>query len=76
MTWRLVAIAPAQNSRATRTSRPCGASGRCSPPGSPRTPIARVLPCVREESEHLVPVCADLVAELLHERERITRATE
>ncbi|MFI8906694.1 hypothetical protein ACIGV8_14275 [Streptomyces albidoflavus] len=38
--------------------------------------IARVLPCVREEGEQLVPVCADLVAELRHERERITRAVD
>ncbi|MFF8563743.1 MerR family transcriptional regulator [Streptomyces albidoflavus] len=38
--------------------------------------IARVLPCVREEGEQLVPVCSDLVAELRQERERITRAIE
>ncbi|MEU3828013.1 MerR family transcriptional regulator [Streptomyces sp. SID486] len=36
--------------------------------------IARVLPCVREEGERLVPVCQDLVAQLRRERERITRA--
>ncbi|WP_369393208.1 MerR family transcriptional regulator [Streptomyces sp. CG1] len=36
--------------------------------------IAKVLPCVREEEERLVPVCPDLVAELRRERERITRA--
>ncbi|TWV32040.1 MerR family transcriptional regulator [Streptomyces misionensis] len=38
--------------------------------------IARVLPCVRDEGERLVPVCADLVAELRRERERITRAID
>ncbi|MGV9655753.1 MerR family transcriptional regulator [Streptomyces koyangensis] len=38
--------------------------------------IARVLPCVGEEGEQLVPVCADLAAELRHERERITRAID
>ncbi|MFF8991200.1 MerR family transcriptional regulator [Streptomyces sp. NPDC014983] len=38
--------------------------------------IARVLPCVREEDERLVPVCPDLVAELRRERERISRAID
>ncbi|WP_129289251.1 MerR family transcriptional regulator [Streptomyces sp. N1] len=38
--------------------------------------IARVLPCVREEGERLVPVCSSLVAELRRERERITRAID
>ncbi|MGW5349881.1 MerR family transcriptional regulator [Streptomyces sp. NPDC004031] len=38
--------------------------------------IARVLPCVREEGEALVPVCSDLVAELRRERERITAAID
>ncbi|MGW8758540.1 MerR family transcriptional regulator [Streptomyces albidoflavus] len=38
--------------------------------------IARVLPCVREEGEQLVPVCSALVAELRRERERITRAID
>ncbi|MET9171463.1 MerR family transcriptional regulator [Streptomyces misionensis] len=38
--------------------------------------IARVLPCVRDEGERLVPVCADLVAELRRERERITRVID
>ncbi|MFD7136497.1 MerR family transcriptional regulator [Streptomyces sp. NPDC059894] len=38
--------------------------------------IAKVLPCVREEGERLVPVCSDLVAELRRERERITRAID
>ncbi|GLX49298.1 MerR family transcriptional regulator [Streptomyces hygroscopicus subsp. hygroscopicus] len=38
--------------------------------------IARVLPCVREEGERLVPVCPDLVAELRRERERISRAID
>ncbi|MFE7671783.1 MerR family transcriptional regulator [Streptomyces albidoflavus] len=38
--------------------------------------IARVLPCVREEGERLVPVCSGLVAELRQERERITRTID
>ncbi|MGW4890307.1 MerR family transcriptional regulator [Streptomyces murinus] len=38
--------------------------------------IAKVLPCVREEGERLVPVCADLVAGLRGERERISRAID
>ncbi|QHC27784.1 MerR family transcriptional regulator [Streptomyces sp. HF10] len=38
--------------------------------------IAKVLPCVREEGERLVPVCADLVAGLRKERERISRAID
>ncbi|MEU6467402.1 MerR family transcriptional regulator [Streptomyces sp. NPDC046976] len=38
--------------------------------------IAKVLPCVREEGERLVPVCADLVAGLREERERISRAID
>jgi DNA-binding transcriptional MerR regulator len=38
--------------------------------------IAKVLPCVTEENEQLVPVCSDLVAELRQERERITRAID
>ncbi|MER6332952.1 MerR family transcriptional regulator [Streptomyces sp. NPDC001034] len=38
--------------------------------------IARVLPCVREEDDRLVPVCPDLVAELRRERERISRAID
>ena len=38
--------------------------------------IARVLPCVREEDERLVPVCSDLIAQLRRERERITRAID
>ncbi|MGM0344546.1 MerR family transcriptional regulator [Streptomyces sp. Adlamb9] len=38
--------------------------------------IAKVLPCVREEGERLVPVCADLVAGLRGEWERISRAID
>ncbi|MDT0570866.1 MerR family transcriptional regulator [Streptomyces sp. DSM 3412] len=38
--------------------------------------IARVLPCVREEDERLVPVCSDLIAQLRQERERITRSID
>ncbi|MEU6094330.1 MerR family transcriptional regulator [Streptomyces sp. NPDC047079] len=38
--------------------------------------IAKVLPCVREQDERLVPVCSDLVAELRRERERITRSID
>lgn len=38
--------------------------------------IARVLPCVRDEGDRLMPVCSDLVAELRRERERITRAID
>ncbi|MEU3028483.1 MerR family transcriptional regulator [Streptomyces incarnatus] len=38
--------------------------------------IAKVLPCVREEGERLAPVCADLVAGLRKERERISRAID
>ncbi|MFH8342499.1 MerR family transcriptional regulator [Streptomyces sp. AM6-12] len=38
--------------------------------------IARVLPCVRDEGERLVPVCPELVAGLRQERERISRAID
>lgn len=38
--------------------------------------IAKVLPCVREEGERLVPVCSDLITRLRRERERITRAID
>jgi DNA-binding transcriptional MerR regulator len=36
--------------------------------------IATVLPCLRDDGEHLVPTCSDLLADLTKERERITRA--
>jgi DNA-binding transcriptional MerR regulator len=38
--------------------------------------IAKVLPCVRDEDQRLVPVCSDLVAELRRERDRMTRAID
>ncbi|MFF4053922.1 MerR family transcriptional regulator [Streptomyces chartreusis] len=38
--------------------------------------IAQVLPCVRDEGERPVPVCADLITQLRRERERITRAID
>lgn len=38
------------------------------------TAIATVLPCLRDEGEHLVPTCPDLLADLARERERITQA--
>jgi DNA-binding transcriptional MerR regulator len=36
--------------------------------------IATVLPCLRDEEEHLVPTCPDLLADLARERDRITQA--
>lgn len=36
--------------------------------------IATILPCLRDEDERLVPTCSDLLADLLKERERITKA--
>lgn len=36
--------------------------------------IATVLPCLRDDSQHLVPTCSDLVTELCQERDRITAA--
>ncbi|GGS55222.1 MerR family transcriptional regulator [Streptomyces cinerochromogenes] len=42
--------------------------------GLPTALIARVLPCVRDDSTTLAPVCSDLVADLRRERERITCA--
>lgn len=42
--------------------------------GLPTATIAQVLPCVRDDGANLAPVCSDLVAELLRERDRITHA--
>ncbi|MDI2131100.1 MerR family transcriptional regulator [Yinghuangia seranimata] len=36
--------------------------------------IATILPCLRDEADRLVPTCSDLLADLLKERERITKA--
>ncbi|WBB63070.1 MerR family transcriptional regulator [Streptomyces sp. WMMC500] len=36
--------------------------------------IATILPCLREEEERLVPTCANLLADLLSERKRISQA--
>ncbi|RSN61934.1 MerR family transcriptional regulator [Actinomadura sp. WAC 06369] len=36
--------------------------------------IAKILPCLRDEDERLVPTCSDLLADLCRERERITQA--
>lgn len=36
--------------------------------------IATILPCLRDEDERLVPTCSELLADLLKERERITKA--
>ncbi|WP_167476876.1 MerR family transcriptional regulator [Nocardia arthritidis] len=36
--------------------------------------IATVLPCLREDDRRLIPICADLVADLCRERARITAA--
>lgn len=36
--------------------------------------IATVLPCLRDDGERLVPTCADLVADLCRERDRISTA--
>ncbi|RKN37914.1 MerR family transcriptional regulator [Streptomyces hoynatensis] len=38
--------------------------------------IARMLPCLADEGERLVPVCPELVADLREERRRMTRAIE
>jgi DNA-binding transcriptional MerR regulator len=38
--------------------------------------IATVLPCLRDDGERLVPTCADLVAQLRHERDRISLAID
>jgi DNA-binding transcriptional MerR regulator len=42
--------------------------------GLPIATIATVLPCVRDDGERLVPTCANLIAELRQERERLDRA--
>ncbi|GGP35288.1 MerR family transcriptional regulator [Saccharothrix coeruleofusca] len=44
--------------------------------GLPTAVIARVLPCVRDDGERLVPTCSTLVAQLRRERERITSVIE
>ncbi|RLU92087.1 MerR family transcriptional regulator [Streptomyces griseocarneus] len=36
--------------------------------------IATILPCLRDTGDRLVPTCADLLADLHRERERITRS--
>ena len=36
--------------------------------------IATVLPCLRDDSQRLVPICSDLVTELCQERDRMTVA--
>ncbi|MFD8597359.1 MerR family transcriptional regulator [Kitasatospora sp. NPDC059646] len=36
--------------------------------------ITTVLPCLRDTGERLVPTCADLLADLHRERDRIARA--
>ena len=38
--------------------------------------IAQILPCVRADGTELVPLCADLVARLRQERQRITTALD
>jgi DNA-binding transcriptional MerR regulator len=38
--------------------------------------ISQVLPCIRVKSGHLVPVCPEITDDLLHQRDRITRAIE
>ncbi|MEU6673809.1 MerR family transcriptional regulator [Streptomyces sp. NPDC046925] len=50
---------------------------RCLPAaGLPTALIARILPCIRADDEHLVPACPDLLGRLRREGERITRAIE
>ncbi|MEV0261259.1 MerR family transcriptional regulator [Streptomyces sp. NPDC050617] len=44
--------------------------------GLPTALIARILPCVRTDDDRLVPTCPDLVAQLKHESERITRSID
>lgn len=44
--------------------------------GLPTATIARVLPCVRDEDERLVPTCPALVAQLRQERERMAAVIE
>lgn len=36
--------------------------------------ISQVLPCLRDDGEHLVPTCPDLLGELRAERDRMTSA--
>ncbi|MFY1689904.1 MerR family transcriptional regulator [Plantactinospora sp. WMMB782] len=38
--------------------------------------IAQILPCVRGDDQHLVPVCPDLVDQLRRERDRMTVAID
>ncbi|MEU8875056.1 MerR family transcriptional regulator [Streptomyces javensis] len=38
--------------------------------------ISQVLPCLRDDGEHLVPTCPDLLGELRAERDRMTSAIE
>lgn len=40
--------------------------------GLPTTLIARILPCLRDEEDRLVPACPDLVAQLRDQRARMT----
>ncbi|TLS44393.1 MerR family transcriptional regulator [Streptomyces montanus] len=44
--------------------------------GLSTTVIAQVLPCVADDSDHLVPMCPDLVRQLQGERQRITQEIE
>lgn len=38
--------------------------------------IGQVLPCIRVKAGNLVPVCPEIIDDLQHQRERITRAIE
>ncbi|MBV1945934.1 MerR family transcriptional regulator [Streptomyces sp. BV129] len=38
--------------------------------------IATILPCLREETDRLVPTCPDLLLHLFRERDRITQAIQ
>ncbi|MEV6424755.1 MerR family transcriptional regulator [Streptomyces sp. NPDC051662] len=38
--------------------------------------IARVLPCMREDGDHLVPTCAEMLGDLREARDRMTRAID
>ncbi|NSC22212.1 MerR family transcriptional regulator [Streptomyces albus subsp. chlorinus] len=44
--------------------------------GLPTAMIARILPCLRDEGERLVPTCPDLVAQLRTQRDRMTAEIE
>ncbi|MEU1478406.1 MerR family transcriptional regulator [Streptomyces sp. NPDC001668] len=44
--------------------------------GLSTTVIAQVLPCVADDSNHLVPTCPDLVRRLEGERRRMTQEIE